>query len=214
MSDETTPEEAPLRTAEPFTPSAASDGPFAGLTRWPVAARWSAALGPEGEVGSDDGVAGALAAIQGLEAERAALDARRAEIDREIGERYGEVARAVRRLAVQAGVMPEPSGAYRSREEPTKTAQILAALPGTRAQIAERTGIKPTVVATLLGRLQRDGGPVRKKGDEPAPGAPNRRVTVYDIDVERARGHAGATWALAQRAHDEPPAGGASPAGK
>lgn len=140
-----------------------------------------------------------LASVQQLEAERRTLERRRAEIDREIHGAYRDVARMLRVVAVAGGAIPDPGGAHRGSIETTKTAQVLAALPGTQAQVAERTGIKPTVVATLLGRLQRDGGPVRKVGTEAVPGAPKRRHTVYDIDVANAGAHAGALWALGQR---------------
>lgn len=145
-----------------------------------------------------------LAMIQRLEIDRRRLERERAEIDREVNRAYKNVARMLRGVAVAGGVMPGPSGAHRADVGNTKTAQVLAALPGTQAQVAERTGIKPTVVATLLGRLQRDGGIVRKVGTEAVPGAPKRRHIVYDIDLARASGHAGALWALEQRDAEGP----------
>ncbi len=140
-----------------------------------------------------------LAYVQRLEAERRQLERHRAEIDREVNRAYREVARLLRGVAVAGGVMPGPSGAHRADVESTKTARLLAALPGTQAQVVERTGIKPSVVATLLGRLQREGGIVRKVGTEAVPGAQKRQHFVYDIDVANASGHAGALWALGQR---------------
>lgn len=140
-----------------------------------------------------------LREIQDLERRRRILERRRLDLDREIGRAYRDALRMLRVVAVAGGAIPDPGGAHRGSIETTKTAQVLAALPGTQAQVAERTGIKPTVVATLLGRLQRDGGPVRKVGTEAVPGAPKRQHTVYDIDISKASGHAGALWALGQR---------------
>ncbi len=160
---------------------------------WPAAGR---GLFPPTSAGS---VLAQLEQLQALEVRRNDLERERTELDAEIRERYRQVWMTLRRRAVELGEMPEPSGAFRSRGEPTKTQLILEALPGTRDEIAERTGIKPTVVATILGRLQRDDGPVRKVDTKRVPGAPKRTVTVYDLAVDRATGHAGALAAARKR---------------
>ena len=137
--------------------------------------------------------------LRELEVARAELERQRTLLDERIREGYRTVGALLRKRAVELGEMPEPSGAFRSRAEPTKTQLILEALPGTRDEIARRTGIKPTVVATLLGRLQRDGGPVRKVDSQRVPGTPKGAVAVYDLVPERAAAHAGAAEALRKR---------------
>lgn len=140
-----------------------------------------------------------LRLIGDLSRERAALVAQVEALDRKIARRQARVTQVLGEWTRDARSSIGTAGGREGHGAPSVTAQVLAALPGTKSEVVERTGVKPTVVASLLARLQRDGGPVVKRGDAPSVNSPNRRVAVYDIDPQRAAGHSAAEWALEQR---------------